>query len=69
MSEEKETTPPAAAAASSEEKPAEDPPVDLAKQNEQTVAQTNAINDAVTATQVRGSAGDPQKKRGDFSAS
>lgn len=52
MSEEKETTPPAAAAASSEEKPAEDPPVDLAKQNEQTVAQTNAINDAVKATQV-----------------
>lgn len=52
MSEEKESTPPAVAAVAAEEKPAEDPPVDLAKQNEQTVAQTNAINDAVKATQV-----------------
>lgn len=64
MSEEKESTPPAAAAAApasdvaaaaaaaAEAKPAEDPVVDLAKQNEQTVAQTNAINDAVKATQV-----------------
>lgn len=49
MSEQKESTPPAAA---SGEKPVEDPPVDLAKQNEQIVSQTNAINDAVKATQV-----------------
>ena len=30
----------------------DDQAVDLAKQNEQTVAQTNAINDAVKAAQV-----------------
>lgn len=30
----------------------DDPSIDLARQNEQTVAQTNAINDAVKATQV-----------------
>lgn len=55
MSEEKETTPPAVAAVAAEEKPAEDPPVDLAKQNEQTVDQINTINAAVKAAQV----GDP----------
>ncbi len=43
---------PSVPTAATEEKPAEEPPVDLAKQNEQTVAQTNAINDAVKATQV-----------------
>lgn len=43
----------AAAAPAGADTPAEDPSVDLAKQNEQTVAQTNAINDAVKATQVR----------------
>lgn len=66
MSEDNVTTPPdasaadataastsdAAAAPASANTPAEDPAVDLAKQNEQTVAQTNAINDAVKATQV-----------------
>lgn len=36
-----------------EEKLADDPAVDLAKQNEQTIAQTNAIADAVKATQVQ----------------
>lgn len=48
MSEEKEKT-----AMATGEKPADDKPaVDLAMQNEQTVAQTNAINDAVKAAQV-----------------
>lgn len=50
MSEEKEAVP---IAVPVENKPAEDAGVDLAKQNEQTVAQTNAINDAVKAAQVR----------------
>lgn len=49
MSEEKETVP---SDVPVESKPTDDPGVDLAKQNEQTVAQTNAINDAVKATQV-----------------
>lgn len=49
MSEEKETVP---SDVPVENKPADDAGVDLAKQNEQTVAQTNAINDAVKATQV-----------------
>lgn len=38
--------------ASGEKTPAEDPAVDLAKQNEQTVAQTNAINEQVKASQA-----------------
>lgn len=33
--------------------PAPAPTVDLAMQNEQTIAQTNAINDAVAAAQVQ----------------
>lgn len=49
MSEEKETV---SSDVPVENKPADDAGVDLAKQNEQTVAQTNAINDAVKATQV-----------------
>lgn len=36
-----------------EEVKAPEPTVDLAMQNEQTIAQTNAINDAVAASQVR----------------
>lgn len=54
MSEEKETIVSASAesASAGDGKTTEDPAVDLAKQNEQTVAQTNAINDAVKAAQV-----------------
>lgn len=48
MSEEKGKTPMAVGEKPADEKPA----VDLAMQNEQTVAQTNAINDAVKAAQV-----------------
>lgn len=50
MTEEKENT---VGVVGGAEKPADDLAVDLAKQNEQTVAQTNAINDAVKAAQVR----------------
>ncbi|CAN0180099.1 unnamed protein product [Ectocarpus sp. 6 AP-2014] len=56
MSEEKDTTaPPAAAAAASStsEAAATDSSVDLAKQNEQTVEQQNAINATIKATQPK----------------
>lgn len=50
------TSTPTAGDSASTEQPASDvpdPAVDLAMQNEQTVAQTNAINDAISASQVR----------------